>query len=84
MGTINIASLLLTLLSFFFVIFLIVDGESVLLYAFVPYFVLFPFSEFLMIFLEFSLLISKGAKVFSFALYFTIFSGVKMLLVTII
>jgi hypothetical protein len=37
-----------------------------------------------MIFLEFSLLISKGARVFSFALYFTVFSSIKMALVTII
>jgi hypothetical protein len=37
-----------------------------------------------MIFLQFSLLISKGARVFSFALYFTLFSAIKMGIVSII
>ena len=55
-----------------------------MLYVFVPYFLLFPFSEFGMIFLDFSLLISKGARVFTFALYFNIFSLIKLFIVTII
>lgn len=55
-----------------------------LLYAFIPYLVVFPFAEFIMIFLEFSLLISKGSRVFVFTLYFSVFSATKLTVLTLV
>jgi len=43
LGCTSIGDLLLTLLSFFLIIFLLVDRENFLLLAFIPYFALFPF-----------------------------------------
>lgn len=85
MGTVSILELLLNLLSFFIVVFLLVDSENkVLLYAFIPYLVIFPFSEFFVVFLELSLLISKGSRVFAFTIYFSIFSTAKLTVLTFI
>lgn len=61
------------------------DSENkVLLYAFIPYLVIFPFSEFFAVFLELSLLISKGPRVFAFTIYFSAFSTGKLIVLTFI
>ena len=84
LGTVNIIQLLLNLFSFFLVIFSLVVEQNSYLYAYIPYFVLFPFCEYFMIFLEFNLLISRVSKIFTFALYFTLFSFLKFGILSII
>ena len=84
MGAIDILQLLLNLLSFFLVVFSLDQHKNSFVYAYIPYFILFPFCEYFMIFLEFNLLISRVTRVFTFALYFTLFSLVKFLILCII
>lgn len=73
------------MLSFFLIIFLLVEnrGEAVI-FSFIPYFALFPLCEFMAAYLEFNLIVSKGAKVLGFTIYFVLFCIAKYLLLIVI
>lgn len=80
LGLISIVQLLGGLLLFFMVIFILVDNKVQFLSGVTLYFVIAPLCEFFMVFIAFNLVISKKRKTMPAAIYFTLSSLAKFLL----